>query len=68
MSIVVQESLRAIFYAPYHSSLALDAFAEEGVEVVFKSSTSPAVAVRELLEGRVDVTWGANAGQPNLRA
>ena len=58
MSIVVQESLRAIFYAPYYSSLALDAFAEEGVEVVFKSATTPAVAARELLEGRVDVMWG----------
>jgi len=30
MSVILQESLRAVFYAPYYAALALGAYAEEG--------------------------------------
>ena len=58
MSIVLQESLRAVFYAPYYSALSLNAYAEEGVDVVFKSAASPTVAAQGLRDGSVHVTWG----------
>jgi hypothetical protein len=46
MAIVLQESLRAVFYAPFYAALSLDAYGEEGVDVRFKSATSPDVAAR----------------------
>jgi NitT/TauT family transport system substrate-binding protein len=58
MGIVLQEALRAVFYAPYYASLALQAYAEEGVEVVFTEATSPAAAALGLLDGTIDVAWG----------
>ena len=58
MSVILQESLRAVFYAPYYAALALGAYAEEGVEVVFQSARKPDLAARALLEGSVHVTWG----------
>jgi NitT/TauT family transport system substrate-binding protein len=58
MAIALQESLRAVFYAPFYAALSLDAYGEEGVDVRFKSATSPDVAARGLLEGTVDITWG----------
>jgi len=33
MAIVLQETLRGVFYAPFYAALALDAYREEGVEV-----------------------------------
>ena len=35
MAIVLQESLRGLFYAPYYAAFALGAYAKEGVEVRF---------------------------------
>jgi NitT/TauT family transport system substrate-binding protein len=58
MSLVLQESLRAVFYAPYYASLSLGAYSEEGVDVVFQSARSPDIAARALLDGSVHVTWG----------
>ncbi|MFM9939591.1 MAG: ABC transporter substrate-binding protein [Hyphomicrobiaceae bacterium] len=58
MAIVLQESLRAVFYAPFYAALALDAFREEGIEVSFVSAASPDVAARGLNDGTVHVTWG----------
>jgi NitT/TauT family transport system substrate-binding protein len=58
MSIVLQESLRAVFYAPYYAALSLGAYAEEGVEVVFQSARRPEVAARALLDGSAHITWG----------
>jgi NitT/TauT family transport system substrate-binding protein len=58
MSIVLQETLRAVFYAPYYASLALHSYAEEGVEVVFTEATSPVAAALGLLDGTIDVAWG----------
>src|SRR5438128_8623314 len=58
MAIVLQETLRAVFYAPFYAALALDAYAQEGVEVRFVSSPTPAQAARGLADGTVDVGWG----------
>jgi NitT/TauT family transport system substrate-binding protein len=58
MAIVLQETLRGVFYAPYYAALALGAYREEGVEVRFTSARSPSESARGLADGTVDVTWG----------
>jgi NitT/TauT family transport system substrate-binding protein len=58
MAIVLQESLRALFYAPFYVALARDAFAAEGVEIRFTSSPRPQDAALRLMDGTVDVCWG----------
>jgi len=58
MAIVLQETLRAAFYAPFYAALALDAFGQEGVEVRFVSAPIPSQAARGLADGTVDVAWG----------
>jgi NitT/TauT family transport system substrate-binding protein len=58
MAIVLQETLRAVFYAPYYAALALDAYGEEGVDVRFVSAPTPSQAARGLADGTVDVGWG----------
>lgn len=56
--ITLQESLRGVFYAPFYAALAGNAFAEEGVEIRFVSSPTPAQAMEGLMAGTVDVGWG----------
>ena len=58
MTIVLQESLRGLFYAPFYACLALGAFAREEVEVKFVSAPSPGTAPDGLFAGTVDVSWG----------
>jgi NitT/TauT family transport system substrate-binding protein len=58
MAIVLQESLRGLFYAPYYAALALGAYEKEGLEVRFVSAPRPAQAANGLFHGTVDVTWG----------
>jgi NitT/TauT family transport system substrate-binding protein len=58
MAIVLQESLRGLFYAPYYATLALGAYDREGVEVRFVSAPSPGAAPNGLFDGTVDVSWG----------
>lgn len=58
MAITLQESLRALFYAPFYVALACGAYAAEGVEVRFVSSRRPGDAARNVMDGRVDVCWG----------
>lgn len=58
MTITVQETLRGAFYAPFYVALARDAYAEEGVDVRFRSATAPGRAALDLMEGVVDVSWG----------
>jgi NitT/TauT family transport system substrate-binding protein len=58
MTIRLQETLRAAFYAPYYLALARDAYAREGVEVRFVTAPSPGTAARGLFDGSVDVCWG----------
>lgn len=56
--ITLQESHRAVFYAPFYAAMAGGAFANEGVEVKFVSSPTPDQALDALLSGAVDVGWG----------
>jgi NitT/TauT family transport system substrate-binding protein len=58
MTIVLQESLRAVFYAPFYAAFALEAYKAEGVAVEFASSPRPDDAARGLFSGAADVTWG----------
>lgn len=58
MAITLQESLRAIFYAPFYAALARGAFDTEGVEIRFASSPRPQDAALRLMDGTVDVCWG----------
>jgi NitT/TauT family transport system substrate-binding protein len=58
MPITLQESLRAVFYAPFYVALARNAYAQEGVEVRFVSAPSPGRAAAGVLDGAADVCWG----------
>jgi NitT/TauT family transport system substrate-binding protein len=58
MALVVQESLRGLFYAPYYAALALGAYEKEGLEVHFASAPTPGRAPDGLFHGTVDVCWG----------
>jgi len=58
MPIVLQESLRGLFYAPYYAALELGAYEKEGVEVRFASAPSPDQAPQALFDGSADVAWG----------
>ncbi|HUB16563.1 MAG TPA: ABC transporter substrate-binding protein [Acetobacteraceae bacterium] len=56
--ITLQESLRAVFYAPFYLALARGAYVREGVEVRFVSAPSPGRAALGVLDGSADVCWG----------
>jgi NitT/TauT family transport system substrate-binding protein len=58
MPIVLQESLRALFYAPFYAALAHGAYATAGVDVRFVTAPRPGDAARGLFDGTVDVCWG----------
>jgi NitT/TauT family transport system substrate-binding protein len=58
MGIVLQETLRGVFYAPFYAALSLGAYAREGVEVRLVSAARPSDSARGLADGTVDVTWG----------
>ena len=58
MAVTLQESLRAIFYAPFYVALARGAFDAAGVEIRFASSPRPQDAALRLMDGTVDVCWG----------
>src|SRR5258706_15328670 len=58
MAIVLQETLRAVFYAPFYVALARGAFAAEGVDVSFVTAPRPDEAAAGLARGAVDVGWG----------
>lgn len=58
MTVVLQESLRGLFYAPYYACFALGAFASEGVAVELASAPTPSEAPAGLFAGTVDVAWG----------
>jgi NitT/TauT family transport system substrate-binding protein len=58
MAIVLQETLRAVFYAPFYAALALHAFRQEGVEVSLITAPAPSAAARGLADGSADVAWG----------
>ena len=58
MTIVIQESLRGLFYAPYYAALSLGAYQQEGVEVRFVAASDFGAAPDALFSGATDVAWG----------
>jgi NitT/TauT family transport system substrate-binding protein len=58
MAIMLQETLRGLFYAPFYAALARGAYEAEGVDVQFVSAPSPGEAGRAVMSGAVDVGWG----------
>ena len=58
VAIVLQESLRGLFYAPFYVALARGAYAREGVEVRFVSAPEPGKAATAIMSGEADVSWG----------
>ena len=58
MAITLQESLRAVFYAPFYATQALGFYACENVEVELTNSPAPASAASDLLDGTIDLSWG----------
>ncbi len=58
MAIVLQESLRGLFYAPFYAALAREAYAQEGVDVAFVSAPRPGDAATNVMGGAADVCWG----------
>jgi NitT/TauT family transport system substrate-binding protein len=58
MTIILKESLRGLFYAPYYAAFALGAYEKEGVDVRFVSAATPDAGPNALFDGTVDVSWG----------
>ncbi|HUK08409.1 MAG TPA: ABC transporter substrate-binding protein [Stellaceae bacterium] len=58
MALVLQETLRGLFYAPFYAAMTLGAYEAEGVELRFTSAPKPADSARRLFSGEVDVSWG----------
>jgi NitT/TauT family transport system substrate-binding protein len=58
MPIVLQESLRGLFYAPFYVALTRGAYAAEGVDVRFAPTPPPGTVVNGLFDGSIDVCWG----------
>jgi NitT/TauT family transport system substrate-binding protein len=58
MAILLQETLRAAFYAPFYAALALGAYRQEGLDVQLVTARTPAAAARSLVDGSADVAWG----------
>ena len=58
MTIVLQESLRGLFYAPYYAAFALGAYEKEGVEVRFAGAPGFGNAPTGLYDGSTDAAWG----------
>ena len=58
MSIVLQETLRAVFYAPFYAAFALAAFEQEGLDIRLTRAPKPTESAVGLFTGEVDVAWG----------
>ena len=58
MSITLIENFRAVFYAPFYASFALNAYEAENVEVQRVMSERPAETMQAVMRGDGDVAWG----------
>ncbi len=58
MAIVLRESLRGVFYAPFYVALAHGAYDAAGVDVEFSAAPETGTAATALLSGAADVSWG----------
>lgn len=52
------ENFRAVFYAPYYATIALDLYKREGLDVELLTSAAPGNAVPKLIDGAIELTWG----------
>ncbi len=57
MPITLLENFRAVFYTPFYAAMALEAYAAEGLDVHFETSSQP-LAAHALLSGQRQVAWG----------
>lgn len=58
MTITLHENFRAVFYAPFYTAFALDAFAAEGVDVRLETSDAPGPTARNRFDDAPGVWWG----------
>jgi NitT/TauT family transport system substrate-binding protein len=58
MRITLIENFRAVFYAPFYASFALNAYEAEGLDVQRTMSTQPSQTMQLLRSGKGDVAWG----------
>lgn len=58
MTIILQESLRGLFYTPYYAAFAKGAYQQEGVEVRFATAPGFGNAPTGLYDGTTDAAWG----------
>lgn len=58
MAIILQETQRALFYAPFYAAIARGAYEAAGIHVEFREAAAPADAARAVLAGDIDVAWG----------
>ena len=58
MAIIVQEPMRALFYAPFYAATALGAWDQEELEVNHVTAPRASTAADSLFHGTVDVCWG----------
>lgn len=58
MTIILSETFRAVFYAPFYAAHALAAYEDEGVDVRLETPNYPAATVGGLLSADSDVSWG----------
>jgi NitT/TauT family transport system substrate-binding protein len=58
MAVLLSESFRALFYAPFYAAVATGAFERAGGEVELRPSSDPALASKALRAREVDVMWG----------
>ena len=58
MTIRLSENFRAVFYAPFYAAHALGSYEAEGVAVDLVPAAAPGQALRGLIDGSLDLTWG----------
>lgn len=56
--LVISENFRALFYAPFYAAHATGAYETAGVQVVLRTSESPAATAAALRAGEADLMWG----------
>ena len=69
MAIVIQESLRGLFYAPYYAALALGAYEQGRGRGALCQRADPGAGARRAVRRHGRCRLGrADAGQPDVRA
>jgi NitT/TauT family transport system substrate-binding protein len=58
VSITLIENFRAVFYAPFYATVALGAYAAEGLDVHIKTSSKAEGTIHALIGGEGEISWG----------